>query len=216
MNYFKLLLLAVLLPSIASAQSIFRPGYVVNLKGDTLKGYIDVREWASTPTSIKFRTGPDAETKKFTINDITAFTITNYESYASFTGDITMHKADETFMLMERDTAMKTVTVFLKAELIGKNVNLYSYSDRIKTRYFITDKDTPKPQELIYRLYYDPGKVTLHKGRTVNENTYMKQLYELALKYDALDLKLQRIIEDARYDRSYIKNIVNKINAVKK
>lgn len=80
MNYFKLLLIAALLPSLASAQSIFRPGYIVGLKGDTLKGFIDVREWVSTPTSIKFKLSKDAENQKFAANDITAFSVTNFEN----------------------------------------------------------------------------------------------------------------------------------------
>ncbi|MDB5026006.1 MAG: hypothetical protein JWP78_3761 [Mucilaginibacter sp.] len=44
---FKTLLTVVLLPALSYAQSNYKPGYVITLKGDTLPGFIDYREWNS-------------------------------------------------------------------------------------------------------------------------------------------------------------------------
>jgi hypothetical protein len=42
--FYKVLLAVILLPAFSYAQSNYKPGYVVNLKGDTLRGFIDCRE----------------------------------------------------------------------------------------------------------------------------------------------------------------------------
>jgi len=47
------LFLAVIAPAVLFAQSNFKSGYIVMPKGDTVKGYIDYREWDNNP-------GPDA------------------------------------------------------------------------------------------------------------------------------------------------------------
>jgi len=41
----KLLLIFILLPFISTAQTNYKPGYVVTLTGDTLHGFIDYKEW---------------------------------------------------------------------------------------------------------------------------------------------------------------------------
>jgi hypothetical protein len=179
MKIFKLLVTAVILPLFACAQSNYKPGYVITAKGDTISGYIDQREWLSTPTSLKFKKDLKADYQSVTANDVRYANIGNLETYITYSGPITMDRISESTMMLERDTSVRTGTFFLKVEQQGKNVNLYSFSDRVKTRYFITDKDNPTPTELIYRLYYDSEKVTMFRGRTVNENTYMKQLFDL-------------------------------------
>jgi hypothetical protein len=51
---------------------------------------------------------------------------------------------------------------------------------------------------------------------TVNENTYMKQLFALANKYSVLNDDLQREIERADYRKDDLLSIVNKINHISK
>ncbi|HTD41168.1 MAG TPA: hypothetical protein VK671_11145, partial [Mucilaginibacter sp.] len=65
-----------LLSSLSYAQSNYKPGYVVDLKGDTLKGFIDYREWGSNPNAIDFKTTvTDKESKRFSPADINYFNI---------------------------------------------------------------------------------------------------------------------------------------------
>ena len=45
-KYFLVTLL--LLPLLSIAQSNYKSGYVVTLKGDTLRGYINYKEWGGT------------------------------------------------------------------------------------------------------------------------------------------------------------------------
>ena len=74
------------------------------------------------------------------------------------------------------------------------------------------------PVELGYRVYYDNAKVDVVRdiGRTVNEDTYMMQLYNIALKHNLMTPDMQRKIEWLRYSKGYILEVVNKINGVKK
>lgn len=83
-------------------------------------------------------------------------------------------------------------------------MTLYSYSDHIKDRFYYTEKNSETPKELGYRVYYDSNKVNMFRGRTVNENTYMKQLYDLAFKYNVLTDRLQKMIEESGYEKRYI------------
>jgi hypothetical protein len=47
----KIVLAFLLLPVLASAQSNYKAGYVINLKGDTLKGFINYKEWNQNPST---------------------------------------------------------------------------------------------------------------------------------------------------------------------
>ena len=47
---------ALTLPLCSLAQSNYTAGYVVTVKGDTLHGYIDFREWYINPSFIDFKT----------------------------------------------------------------------------------------------------------------------------------------------------------------
>ena len=44
------------LPFILVAQGNYKHGYIVDAKGDTLHGFIDFREWISSPVYINFMT----------------------------------------------------------------------------------------------------------------------------------------------------------------
>src|SRR5688572_5393959 len=46
--------LAFCLPLFLSAQKNFQKGYIVSLAGDTTRGFIDYKEWNSSPESILF------------------------------------------------------------------------------------------------------------------------------------------------------------------
>jgi hypothetical protein len=218
MKYFYLLFLAVIIcPFVSSAQKNFKPSFIVTLKGDTINGFIDYREWDSNPRSIKFKTEISGPEKILTSSDISYFNVNNKEQFKRYAGRITRDRIDEAYVLNERDTTFIIDTVFLKVILKGKYLTVYSYIDDVKTRFYYTEKDNEMPNELGYRLYYNNQRVNTitNTGRTVNENTYMKQLYALAQKYNVLDTNLQRTIEDSNYKKYHIVRIANLINGAK-
>jgi len=203
---------AFILPLAVIAQSNFKPGYIVHLQGDTVNGFVDYHGWEINPGKIKFKTTKEAQVQQLTTNDISAFGITKKTDYIRFTGKISMDRVSEVSMAEARDTSFKVATVFLKVLQKGKNLALYCYSDVLKTRYYISEQPAFVPQELVYRLYYNLDRVDQTHGRTVNEDTYARQLFAFAEKYNALTPMLQHDIENAGYREYYINQVVKQIN----
>ncbi|HTD41167.1 MAG TPA: hypothetical protein VK671_11140 [Mucilaginibacter sp.] len=216
---YKVLLAAILLPVLSYAQSNYKPGYVVDLKGDTLKGFIDYREWGSNPDVIDFKTAvTDKESKRFSPSDINYFNIAGLDSYQRYVGLISMDATDKDHLGSFRDSTYKNAVVFIRILQKGKNLSLYSYTDDIKVRFYVGEAPDYMPKELIYRLYYNYGSNTVkgQNGVTVNENTYMRQLFAFANKYGILDEALQRDIERTDYTEDNIASLVSRINNISK
>jgi len=215
-NLYKVLFCTVLLPALSYAQSNYKPGYVVNTKGDTLKGFIDFRDWDLSPTSIKFKTtAADNAPRKFTNKEIIFFDVEG-SSFQKYAGPISTDIVDPNKISNGRDTSFKIDTVFIQILQKGKNVNLYSYTDDVKTRFYIGEAPDYAIKELEYRLYYNysGNDVNGQKGVTVNENTYKKQLFALANKYNVLDDHLTEFLQKAEYSKSDLLSVVSKINKV--
>jgi hypothetical protein len=218
MNIFKNLLLAFFLfPLFSFAQSNYKPGYVVALKGDTLHGFIDYRGWDANPMTVSFKsTVGDNKPQKLTMGDISFFCIDGVASYKKYICSISMDETNTSKLGTARDTSYKIDTVFLQILQKGKNVTLYSYTDGLKTRFYIGEAPGYTPTELIYRIYDDTGIAAHKEGNTVIENTYLKQLFALANKYNVLDNDLERTLQSANYAEPDMLAIVSKINSISK
>lgn len=215
-NFYKALLCAVLLPALSYAQSNYKPGYVVNIKGDTLKGFIDFRDWDLSPTSIRFKTtAADIAPQKFTNKEILAFGVEGL-LFQKYTGPISTDEVKANKISNGRDTSFRIDTVFIQVLQKGKNINLYSYTDDIKTRFYIGEAPNYTIKELGYRLYYNYSGNDMNgqNGVTVNENTYLKQLFALGNKYNVFDDHLTQFLQKAQYSKSDILNVVSKINNI--
>ena len=216
MNSLKNVLFALLLlPLFSAAQSNYKPGYVVNLNGDTVKGFIDFRGWDSNPTDVSFKRDiNDKEKKTYTLSDITQFGVTGLATYKKYVCSISMDATNSTHLGEGRDTSSKIETVFLKVLQTGKNLALYEYRDGLKTRFYIGEAPGYNPIELVYRLYYDTGSQS--GSRTVSDDIYQKQLFALANKYNALDDRLTRMFSNTSYNADDILAITSRINNISK
>jgi len=214
----KLLFLMLVLPLFTTAQSNYRPGYVVTTKGDTVKGFIDYQTWDNNPSSISFKsTATDREKRAFSIRDMTSFSIDGLATYKKFVCFISTDITDPRHVIEGRDTSFRIDTVFLKVLQKGKNLALYSFTDILKTRFYIGEAPDYQPTELVYRLYIDRDATNI-AGNTVNENTYQKQLFALANKYNAMDDKMTALLEDEflKYAVEDLQRIVSQINGFSK
>ncbi|MDB4905050.1 MAG: hypothetical protein JWQ63_4331 [Mucilaginibacter sp.] len=218
MKHFNALLLTLfLLPLFSLAQSNYKPGYLITLKGDTLRGFIDYQEWDSNPTAISFKTAiSDRKPQSFTISNISFFNVAELATYQKYICPVSMDETNTARLSSGRDTSYKIDTVFLKILQKGKNVALYSYSDGFKTRFYISEAPDYVPTELIYRIYDDTGISANKEGNTVIENTYLKQLFAIANKHNALDDDLSRTFETASYSQPDLLTIVSRINNISK
>lgn len=213
----KLFFVLFLLPLFSTAQSNYKPGYVVTLKGDTIRGFIDFHEWDANPTTISFKSAVnDSKPRKFTIADIRFFDVGGMAAYQKYTCAISMDETNIAHLGTGRDTSYRIDTVFLKVLQKGKNIALYLYTDALKIRFYVGEAPGYMPAELVYRIYNDTGMAAYKEGNTAIENTYLKQLFALANKYNALDDNLSRIFETANYSQPDLLDIVSKINNISK
>ena len=103
------------------------------------------------------------------------------------------------------DTSTKTATVFLKIIQSGKNVTLFSYTDELKTRFYILDNTESQPQELKYLLYLNSENTE----SIVTRKIYQGQLSAIAA---SAHLNISSMIANARYVEPDVSAIVSKIN----
>src|ERR1700743_2234688 len=89
------LTLLVIFPSIIFAQSNYHEGYVLKNNGDTVKGYIDYREWMISPKSIDFKIKKEDKNRlQFDPATIRGFRINGMETYISYIGKISLNKTN--------------------------------------------------------------------------------------------------------------------------
>jgi len=204
------LLALLLLPVISIAQSNFKAGYVVNLKGDTLHGYINYKEWGRNPQSITFKSDATNKEQELGNTDINYFEISGYVGYYAYKVSISLNPVDISSPPAITDTASTADVVFLKVLQKGKAVTLYSYKDGLKERFYVKDNTMATPNELLYGIYQDPNNA----DKIINKATYQAQLNQLVAKYKTGDTKLTNQVQQSRYKESDFVPIVMGINGV--
>ncbi len=208
MKYLYLLIvLALLHPFYSSAQNNYKPGYIVTLKGDTVNGFINYKDWDKNPKIIAFKSTLQSEKTEYSSNVIKAFTVIGYEKYKRFDLWISQDYVDHEKLVQWLDTTKKFDTVFLRTVTTGKNLTLYAYKDKIKPRFFISEKGN-EPLELDYRIYLDTTYATVVHIK----DTYKIQLQKLTATYKPGDQKLIDQIQLGSYNEDNLSDIVYKIN----
>jgi len=214
-RFYKLVLPLFLLPLFSMAQSNYKPGYVVTLKGDTIRGFIDYQAWDTNPTTISFKSAiSDRDKKTFGLDDVSVINVDKLAAYKKYDCKISMDVTNSNQLGEGKDTSFRAATVFLKVLQQGKNVALYSYTDDLKTRFYIGDAPDYTPVELVFRIYYDLA-AQVH-STTIDDDTYKKQLFALANKYNSLDDHLSAVFENATYNQVDMIRIVSRINNISK
>ena len=211
MNFLKISLFFLLLsPTLLFAQN-YKPGYVVNLKGDTTRGYIDLKEWGKNPTNIYFKLLPENNTpQKYTVNDISYFEVTDITAYRAFNTSISLNETNLQKLQSYSDTSTKSDLIFLKILQTGKNVTLYSFVDDLKERYYIYDRISKTLTELIYRIYFienDKNNTT-----TKTQEAYKQQLLLIAQQFPTYNESIFSKLKDANYLGVDLEPICQKIN----
>ncbi|WP_162051796.1 outer membrane protein [Pontibacter pamirensis] len=183
---------------------------VVTTQGDTLRGFIDYREWDITPKTVSFKTSEDSgKAQEFNAASASYFEVTGMEIYRGFEIPISMDRVDiDNLSRGVPDSKFTTAYIFLKRLQDGAKVSLYSYKDDIKERFFLLEKGEEKPRELLYRRYYD----TRNNTRIITQHAYVGQLMNAARHNGLLTDKLQREIEAAAYKEKDLLRVVSKIN----
>jgi len=206
----KRFLLGLLLgiPALSFAQSNFQKGYVVNNVNDTLKGYIDYKEWDLNPSIIAFKTDLDAEIQDFTVKNSLAWAIDGFEYFQKYEVDISMSKIDLDRLSVGLDNSKKKDVVFLKVLQAGKNVTLFSYTDGIKQRFYLLEKGELTPYELSSQVYIKSGEESI----VVTGNRYVRQLGQVMSKLNIGTATERRSLELSSYRKKDLMNAIAVIN----
>jgi hypothetical protein len=202
-------LLIFISPFFLFAQTNYQPGYVVKNTGDTLKGYINYKDWSRTPKTIEFKhSKADRQSIQFDAVNIKAFGMDGLETYIGYVGLVSMDKNKFPDIPSEEDTTVARDAIFLKQLATGPHLTLYYNDDAIKTRYFIAEANN-KPVELKYFEYYDQYK------RDVNSAVFKGQLLLYANKYIPGSSSIGGKIEIATFRQPDLETIVALINEKK-
>jgi hypothetical protein len=207
MKFFYLLLLGFLLPLFSLAQANYHQGYVVLNSSDTLRGYINTREWDKNPDAIEFKSNlADSRATTYTPATARFFEVSNIDRFVTYSGKLSTDATDINNIPPALDTATHQATVFLKVVTAGTKASLLSYTDQLKTRLFIQEQGQP-PVELSYHVHSSAGNAM------VVDNTlgYRAQLLQLAAKYNA-DNKTTHFIQVASYGVTDLKRAVSYLN----
>lgn len=203
---FFVLLAQVLIPTMCYAQANFFKGYWITNTGDTIKGYVQVREREFNPQFLRF--------KKELSNEAQLITISESRGYGADLGDA--YERNNVEMSMSRisgiitigvDTLKQNATVFLRIIGKGKNVVLYSLTDEIKERFYVKESTDLVPIELSRQFFYNPKDET----KLIIQSKYRNQLLMLMRKY-SVDESEERKIEKVSYQKSDLLQMVNLIN----
>lgn len=203
-----------LIPLLGQAQSNFKKGFVVSAPGDTLHGYINYQELGGKePRTLAFKSGEaEQNIREFTPATSRFVALEDLVAYQSFQGRISQDAIKTNNLSMVMDTSTLVAQVYLKVVLQGPNVALYSYTDAIKTRYFLRKKQGPI-QELGFRKYY------ITSGHNANRQIQTLKPFTGQLWLAALDLQLgtpalEKKIKQAQYTSRDLEEIVNLLNQV--
>ena len=188
------------------AQSNYHEGYVIKLNGDTLKGYIDYREWSLSPTSIDFKSNKDDKvSQQFDPTNTKKFEIQGLENYSSYTGLISVDRNRFPDLPDNLDTTKAQASIFIKELVTGHFLSLYSAIDGRKVRYFIKENDG-NVEELKYYQYYND------RHEAIERAVFKGQLIILARKYRPENTNLAEQASATMFEADPLAKIVSAIN----
>jgi hypothetical protein len=206
-------LLFLLFPFLSFSQSNYKPGYVVTNAGEKIPGLINYKEKEQNPRSITFKPGERAAAQTYKLADCREYGLNGLETYQRFAVDVSQSKEDLSSLSFGLDTTVIRDTVFLKVVQAGKNVALYSYTDKIKTRYYVKEQNSDQPVELVYAVYYvvENGNIG-NTNKTGTYNKYVRQLNGLMLKNHVLTAANADKLGRLSYNKGPLLDIVSLIN----
>src|SRR4051812_6250005 len=132
-----LLYFFLLLPFLSTAQSNYKPGYIFENSGDSIPGLIDYKESDKNPSTIWFKSTVDAPAKVYKVEDCKGYGVNGIERYERFSVKKSLSTEELSKLSVGLDTSWTRVTVLLKVIQAGKKLSLYSYTDNIKTRFYL-------------------------------------------------------------------------------
>ena len=161
-----------LLFQLSFSQGNYLSGYVIDLEKDTIKGFIDYKNWNANPDKINFKIRRDTTSILYSTSSIVEFGVKD-EMYISAIVNTETSPTQSNILQENSVLNFKLDTVFLQTLYKGSKDLYYYKSEKGKDNFYI--KDGQNLELLIYKKYallkYD------ERGRTtyvVKENKKYK------------------------------------------
>jgi phage pi2 protein 07 len=151
----------------ADAQERFQTGYIVDLKGDTVIGEIDNRQWERNPVEIKFRKNPTDLVIVFNQFQIKAFGVAG-NNYISALVKVENTSRNVQNLSFSAEPEITTEAAFLKVIVQGPK-SLYFYQNRMDIPNFYIYYES-EYQLLMYKKYL---KKTMNDHELIENKSYL-------------------------------------------
>ncbi len=185
----------------AYAQQSFQSGYIIDAKGDTLRGEIDYRNWSQNPEKITFRSHDGIISEK-TPEQVKLFAVAG-EQYLGVEIDLSISAIELNDLDMISEPIMKTKWVFLQTIYDGEK-SLYFHTNRRVNNFYIGING-----ELVHLVYKSYLKIDNDgiDSRAEN-NKYLGQL-----RYYLRDCpKVMSRLERVRYNQTSLVKLFENYN----
>lgn len=199
----KLLFLPLLLAAASVvAQTNFRPGYVLPLTGDTLRGEVDSRGAQRNARLARFRPAPGAAVTEYSPRQLRGYGLTGDRQYQTETVVLTDSLQRQTLLNVTADTLHGPS--FLEVLVQGSASLLYLRDERNNDHYYL-------------KMQGQPAQELVQTTRKVEEagGTYQRKSDEfrrtLAGAMQAC-MAVQPAITTVRYDQNGLLQIVRRYN----
>jgi hypothetical protein len=186
---------------------VYLPGYVVNNAGDTISGFLEIKEKTNNPSTVtfkKFEQSNDLITYK--VKDLRGFSYRDRSSYERSYVSMTMDEVDLR-LADDRRVEIKFDSVFLKLIQRGNRVTMYSYEDDVKKRFYIRQPRHDKPLELGFRVVKDGPNYTYKRS-------YRETLVSIAESGGMVTKPFVAKINRTDYNESSLLAIISEINGI--
>ncbi|RWY55850.1 hypothetical protein [Mucilaginibacter gilvus] len=208
MKPFNFTLIVFLLFSITvSAQSNYKPGYIINAQNDTVKGFVDYKEWGRNPKQVLFKTTTANLPQKITTSVANGFGVDGLEYYNRAVVKVSTSPVEIAKLSRGIDTTYITDTVFLKVIVSGNKLTFYKLTTDIKPVFYISDKQAKEITALNQYIY-----LSSESGELIKANPYTNQLLSLAETLQPDNKNLYASIDQTKYDEGELTRIIVKLN----
>lgn len=196
---------------VALAQKNFKPATLVKTSGDTLKGYVNYKEWDEAPKIIEFKASlADAKSERYTAETLRSFEILGIDKYFGYIGNISVDKNFYPNIADKLDTTTVRDTVFLRQVYGGRPLTLFRHKDKIKNRFFISEGGA-RPIELKYYQFYVAVDNPAVASNVQQYRVYQDTLLALAQKYN-VSKNLEAMIMKTDFIESDLFSVIKLIN----
>lgn len=179
MRIIPLFLSMLLFVTTISAQRNYVPAVITNLQGDSLRGFIDYRNWNVAPSEISFKTSlSDDKVQHFGPGDIRAFRIAEPdETNVSRQIRMDVTRQDIQGLTAPVERVFQDTLVFIRVLVTG-TYNLYVYTDKNARTHYIYEA-SGKPESATDLEHVVAFVSNSSTGGIYEGKTYQQQLSTL-------------------------------------